>query len=62
MTSFQDETRRCMSCGGAYVWNERDQRFAHERGYLPPKRCPSCRAIEKQRRRERENHDMSPRL
>ena len=53
MPNFQDETRRCHSCGEPYVWTERDQRFAHERGYLPPKRCPQCRATEKQRQRDR---------
>jgi len=54
MATFQDETRQCVGCGENYVWLQRDQRFSHERGYLPPKRCPRCRQIEKQRRYERE--------
>ena len=54
MTTFQDETRRCASCGDAYVWTVRDQRFSHERGYFPPKRCPKCREWLKRHRRERD--------
>ncbi len=47
---FNDETRTCIECGDTYIWSERDQRFSHERGYLPPKRCPRCRELMKQRR------------
>jgi endogenous inhibitor of DNA gyrase (YacG/DUF329 family) len=49
---FQDATRRCAECGQDYTWGEQDQRFAHERGYLPPKRCPACRQAAKRRREE----------
>ena len=50
METFKDERRVCVDCGDAYIWTERDQRFAHERGYLPPKRCPRCRQLQKQSR------------
>jgi Probable zinc-ribbon domain len=49
MAIFQDQTRTCVECGRGYIWSERDQKFANERGYLPPKRCPACRELMKQR-------------
>jgi hypothetical protein len=52
VTTYQNVTRTCQDCQIEYVWDARDQRFSDERGYLPPKRCPRCRQIEKQRRRE----------
>ena len=51
---FEDATRQCVECGADYLWSERDQRFSHERGYLPPKRCPTCRELMRERCRERE--------
>lgn len=53
--TFEDQNRRCVECGQNYTWSARDQRFAEQRGYLPPKRCPSCRERQKQRHRERLN-------
>lgn len=40
--TFQDETRPCLECGDHYVWASREQRLAHERDFMPPKRCPRC--------------------
>jgi hypothetical protein len=47
---YRDMTRTCLECGGRYTWPAADQRYHHERGYLPPKRCPRCREAAKQRR------------
>jgi ssDNA-binding Zn-finger/Zn-ribbon topoisomerase 1 len=52
--TFQDETRTCVECGESYLWSERDQKFGFEKGFLPPKRCPRCRAARKQRQYARE--------
>jgi hypothetical protein len=38
MQQFEDHTRVCVECAGTYLWTARDQRFAHDRGILPPKR------------------------
>ena len=51
---FEDVIRACIDCGDLYRWTERDQRFARERGYLRPKRCPKCRARIREQRRDRD--------
>jgi hypothetical protein len=51
MPKFENVERKCYDCGAPYTWSARDQRFAHEMGFLPPKRCPACRELRKQRAR-----------
>jgi len=51
-TIFRDEERTCVDCKHPYMWTEREQRFSHEKGYFPPKRCSRCRALRKQQRGE----------
>jgi hypothetical protein len=53
MEQFQDQTLTCADCHEPYIWRVRDQRFAEQNGWLPPKRCPSCRAAASQRREQR---------
>ncbi len=51
--TFKDEMRVCVECGSQYVWTARDQAYAHRQGFYPPKRCPQCREVQKQRHRDR---------
>jgi hypothetical protein len=48
--AFEDVTRTCGDCGEPYIWRAKDQRFAATQGWLPPKRCPECRARRNQQR------------
>lgn len=50
MQKFEDQTRTCSDCHVEYKWDVKDQLFAERNGWLPPKRCPRCREIRKQRR------------
>lgn len=51
MMSITDVTLTCRDCGGTFLFTSSEQAFYNERGFVPPSRCPDCRAI---RRRERE--------
>jgi hypothetical protein len=48
-SEFRDVQRVCADCNGRFVWREEDQRYHLARGYKPPKRCPACREIKRQR-------------
>ena len=37
----------CCDCHLEFIWEADDQRFYASKGLLPPKRCPTCRAIRK---------------
>jgi uncharacterized membrane protein YsdA (DUF1294 family)/DNA-directed RNA polymerase subunit RPC12/RpoP len=41
---MSDETRQCVDCGRKFIWSYGEQRYYHERGLTPPKRCPACRS------------------
>ena len=34
---------KCQDCGNKFVFSANEQRFYEEKGYVPPKRCKSCR-------------------
>ena len=34
---------KCQDCGKEFYFTVRDQKFYEENGYVPPKRCKSCR-------------------
>lgn len=55
MEAFEDITRVCADCGGHYVWLSADQKYAHTMGYHPPKRCPHCRQLAKERRQQEQS-------
>jgi uncharacterized membrane protein YsdA (DUF1294 family) len=38
-----DRVIECVECGQGFVWTEADQRFYREHGWVPPKRCKTCR-------------------
>ena len=50
---FEDVSRECADCHAPYTWRASDQKYADQQGWLPPKRCPRCRAAVKARLRER---------
>lgn len=41
---FADKTLTCADCGRQFLFSADDQEFFASKGYLEPKRCPSCRA------------------
>ena len=47
---------KCQDCGKEFVFTVRDQKFYEENGYLPPKRCRSCRNA-RTLRKNRINYD-----
>jgi hypothetical protein len=53
---FTDERRRCVACGGTFIWSAADQRAGGLRDWWPkkrstdrhpPRRCPACRQVMK---------------
>jgi len=44
---FTDKTIICQECKLAFIWEAHDQLFYYSKRLLPPKRCPTCRAIRK---------------
>ena len=52
MTAGADRILVCRECGSEFVFTAGEQEFYSERGFVPPSRCPSCRAA---RRAERQS-------
>ena len=52
----EDIKIKCQDCGNEFVFTARDQKFYEEKGYIPPKRCKSCRNA-RALRRNRINRD-----
>lgn len=44
-----DEPRTCCDCGTPYVFTVGEQRFYESKNFHPPKRCPACRPLKRQR-------------
>ena len=40
---YQDIKLKCSDCGQKFNFTASDQKFYEENGYVPPKRCKSCR-------------------
>lgn len=48
-----DKVLRCKDCGNEFTFTEGEQAFYAEKGFSnEPQRCPECRAIKKQQRRD----------
>lgn len=61
---MSDKTLICKDCGAEFLFTESEQAFYREKGFQnEPQRCPSCRAANKDRRRDggRGNYGSSPR-
>ncbi len=49
--SYQDKSIVCADCGATFTFSATDQEFFAQKGYTnEPKRCPTCRAANKERR------------
>jgi hypothetical protein len=44
-----DQTLTCCDCRAEFPFTTREQEFFAGRGWAPPKRCPPCRVVVKQR-------------
>jgi len=40
---LQDQTLTCSDCGIQFCFTAREQAFYSERGFVPPRRCRTCR-------------------
>ena len=48
--SYADKTLKCRECGNTFVFSAGEQEFFASRGLMnEPGRCPSCRALRRQR-------------
>ncbi len=48
-----DKVLRCKDCGQEFTFTEGEQAFYAEKGFAnEPQRCPECRRIKKQQRRD----------
>ena len=39
----EDIKIKCQDCGVDFIFSKSEQKFYEEKGFLPPKRCRSCR-------------------
>ena len=46
----KDQTIACVGCGQPFVFTAGEQRFFKSKNFVPPKRCPACRAKRRQER------------
>lgn len=55
---MQDLTMKCLEpgCGKAFIFKVKDQIFFQQRGFAPPKRCNSCRALKKSKQGDNRGH------
>lgn len=44
MMAAEDRMLVCRDCGREFVFTAGEQAFYAERGFVPPTRCPACRA------------------
>src|SRR5437867_3324111 len=44
---YADLEKQCQQCGNKFWWLASEQQFYADRGFVPPKRCPDCRAKKK---------------
>ena len=44
------EIRKCCDCASEFLFEAGEQKYFKNRGYAPPKRCPECRRVAKEKR------------
>ena len=54
---MSNQVIKCQDCGENFDFTERDQEFYKEKGFLPPKRCHSCRKARKERYLNKEKEE-----
>lgn len=50
--TIEDRPLECVMCHQPFLYSVGEQRFFAERGFKPPKRCPSCRRAKAAQRTE----------
>lgn len=40
---IKDRWLTCLDCHNEFIFKIGEQKYYHEKGFEPPKRCPSCR-------------------
>lgn len=43
MNEYKDAKIKCQDCGNEFIFSANEQKFYEEKGFIPPKRCRSCR-------------------
>lgn len=51
-TAEGDQSLVCEDCNSEFTFTAGEQEFYTEKGFTPPKRCPTCRQAKKERSRE----------
>ena len=54
---MSNQVIKCKDCGKDFDFTEKDQEFYKEKGFLPPKRCRSCRKARKERHLNKEKEE-----
>ena len=49
----QDIRIKCKDCGQDFMFTASEQKFYQEKGFIPPKRCKSCRDKRKMNEKRR---------
>jgi len=51
---FQDIKCKCVDCQNEFTFTAGEQRMYQEKGLYPPKRCPTCRLLRKQKNEQKQ--------
>ena len=57
MSEMQDMVLVCRDCGNEFAFTKGEQTFYEEKEFENPQRCPECRRIRKQKRREEQGYN-----
>lgn len=54
-SNYEDITLTCKDCGAEFVFTAGEQQFYAEKGFTnEPQRCPACRKVRKEARRNQQ--------
>ena len=48
---MEDKTLTCI-CGKEFIFTAGEQEFFNEKGFTPPRRCPDCRKIKREKKEQ----------
>lgn len=51
---MEDILLTCVACKKEFVWPIHEQKFFEKNGFVPPKRCKSCRDKKRKEKKEKE--------
>lgn len=52
---MRDKELTCSDCNGLFIFSAREQKFFEDKGFIPPKRCVSCRRKRRENDKRNEN-------